>query len=55
MHNLAERLVAVYGDICELDVDAIVNPAHADLLGGGGLDGTIHNSPDQRSCEPATA
>jgi O-acetyl-ADP-ribose deacetylase (regulator of RNase III) len=42
MHNLAERLVAVYGDICELDVDSIVNPAHADLLGGGGLDGTIH-------------
>ena len=43
MDDLAKRLVAIFGDICALDVDAIVNPAHADLLGGGGLDGTIHD------------
>lgn len=33
---------AVYGDIFDLDVECIVNPANNSLLGGGGLDGLIH-------------
>lgn len=44
MGHLTERVLAVYADICDLDVEAIVNPAHADLLGGGGLDGMIHDA-----------
>jgi len=51
--SLADQIVLEQGDLTEMDVDAIVNPANNDLQLGGGLAGVIRRRGGdsiQREC-----
>jgi hypothetical protein len=39
--KINSKVVLMRGDICTLEVDAVVNAANERLLGGGGIDGAM--------------